>query len=125
MITIPKRNAIRQRVHSRIRAKMAGTAERPRLNVYRSLNHIYTQVIDDATGTTIASASTVAKKGEEVASEEEESSEAEGPAVAEESEEEAAFTFMPAARRRSITSLGVSPRSLAISCTRLFIRCPV
>ncbi|MEO6922362.1 MAG: 50S ribosomal protein L18 [Bryocella sp.] len=64
MINIPKRNAIRQRVHSRIRAKMTGSAERPRLNVYRSLNHIYTQVIDDATGTTIASASTVAKKGE-------------------------------------------------------------
>jgi large subunit ribosomal protein L18 len=65
MITIPKRNAIRQRVHSRIRAKMTGTAERPRLNVYRSLNHIYTQVIDDTNGVTIASASTVAKKGTE------------------------------------------------------------
>ena len=65
MINIPKRNAIRQRVHDRIRAKMSGTAERPRLNVYRSLNHIYTQVIDDGSGTTIASASTVAKKGTE------------------------------------------------------------
>jgi large subunit ribosomal protein L18 len=64
MINIPQRNAIRQRVHDRIRSKMAGTAERPRLNVYRSLNHIYTQVIDDATGTTIASASTVSKKGD-------------------------------------------------------------
>ena len=42
---------------------MSGTAERPRLNVYRSLNHIYTQLIDDANGVTIASASTVAKKG--------------------------------------------------------------
>ena len=68
MINIPKRNAIRQRVHDRIRAKMSGTAERPRLNVYRSLNHIYTQVIDDASGTTIASASTVAKKGSEAKS---------------------------------------------------------
>jgi large subunit ribosomal protein L18 len=65
MITIPKRNAIRQRVHSRIRAKISGTAARPRLNVYRSLNHIYTQLIDDANGVTIASASTVAKKGGE------------------------------------------------------------
>jgi large subunit ribosomal protein L18 len=65
MITIPKRNAIRQRVHKRIRTKMTGTAERPRLNVYRSLNHIYTQVIDDTNGVTIASASTVAKKGAE------------------------------------------------------------
>ncbi len=65
MITIPKRNAIRQRVHDRIRAKMSGSAERPRLNVYRSLNHIYTQLIDDANGVTIASASTVVKKGGE------------------------------------------------------------
>lgn len=63
MINAPKRNAIRQRVHARIRNKMSGTAERPRLNVYRSLNHIYTQLIDDASGTTLASASTVAKKG--------------------------------------------------------------
>jgi large subunit ribosomal protein L18 len=65
MIALPQRNAIRQRVHSRIRSKMTGTAERPRLNVYRSLNHIYTQLIDDANGKTIASASTVQKKGEE------------------------------------------------------------
>jgi large subunit ribosomal protein L18 len=64
MINIPQRNAIRKRVHERIRAKMTGTAERPRLNVYRSLNHIYTQIIDDATGTTIASASTISKKAE-------------------------------------------------------------
>jgi large subunit ribosomal protein L18 len=64
MISIPQRNVIRKRVHARIRTKMTGTAERPRLNVYRSLNHIYTQIIDDATGTTIASASTVSKKGE-------------------------------------------------------------
>src|ERR1700761_4855904 len=65
MINAPRRNAIRQRVHTRIRTKMTGTAERPRLNVYRSLNHIYTQIIDDASGKTLASASTVAKKGEE------------------------------------------------------------
>jgi large subunit ribosomal protein L18 len=65
MIIAPKRNTIRQRVHSRIRAKMTGSAERPRLNVYRSLNHIYTQVIDDANGKTLASASTVSKKGSE------------------------------------------------------------
>ena len=64
MINAPQRNKIRQRVHDRIRGKMAGTAERPRLNVYRSLNHIYTQVIDDATGTTIVSASTMTNKGE-------------------------------------------------------------
>ncbi len=62
MILAPRRNAIRQRVHDRIRNKMSGTAQRPRLNVYRSLNHIYTQLIDDANGVTIASASTVSKK---------------------------------------------------------------
>ena len=48
MINPRQRNVIRQRVHTRIREKMSGTAERPRLNVYRSLNHIYTQLIDDA-----------------------------------------------------------------------------
>jgi large subunit ribosomal protein L18 len=64
MIIAPQRNAIRKRVHKRIRARMTGSAERPRLNVYRSLNHIYTQIIDDASGTTIVSASTVSKKGE-------------------------------------------------------------
>ena len=44
---------------------MSGTAQRPRLNVYRSLNHIYTQLIDDEKGVTIASASSVTAKGEE------------------------------------------------------------
>jgi large subunit ribosomal protein L18 len=62
MITQTKRNEIRQRIHSRIRRKLAGTAERPRLNVYRSLNHIYAQVIDDQAGVTIASASTIKVK---------------------------------------------------------------
>ena len=65
MINPRQRNVIRQRVHTRIREKMSGTAERPRLNVYRSLNHIYTQLIDDANGVTIASASSRAKKSEE------------------------------------------------------------
>ena len=62
MITQNKRNAIRQRIHQRIRRKLAGTAERPRLNVYRSLNHIYAQVIDDQAGTTLVSASTIKMK---------------------------------------------------------------
>jgi large subunit ribosomal protein L18 len=62
MITLTKRNAIRQRIHSRIRQKLAGTAERPRLNVYRSLNHIYAQVIDDQKGETLVSASTLSLK---------------------------------------------------------------
>jgi large subunit ribosomal protein L18 len=65
MINLRQRNDVRQRVHSRIRAKMSGTAARPRLNVYRSLNHIYTQLIDDANGVTIASASTMSPKGTE------------------------------------------------------------
>ena len=62
MITQTKRNAIRQRIHQRIRRKLAGTAERPRLNVYRSLNHIYVQVIDDQKGETLVSASTLQAK---------------------------------------------------------------
>src|SRR5688572_16559038 len=50
---------IRRAVHSRIRKKVRGTAEQPRLAVYRSLNHIYAQLIDDDSGKTLASASTV------------------------------------------------------------------
>ena len=62
MITQTKRNAIRQRIHDRIRRKLAGTGERPRLNVYRSLNHIYAQVVDDQKGETLVSASTLSLK---------------------------------------------------------------
>src|SRR5271154_7140907 len=65
MISPRQRNVIRKRVHTRIREKMSGTAERPRLNVYRSLNHIYTQLIDDLNGVTIASASSFGKKTED------------------------------------------------------------
>src|ERR1700735_1423003 len=62
MITQHKRNAIRQRIHNRIREKLSGAGERPRLNVYRSLNHIYAQVIDDQTGQTLVSASSIKLK---------------------------------------------------------------
>ena len=62
MIPKIKRNEIRRRIHSRIRQKVHGTAARPRLNVYRSLNHIYAQIINDIEGVTIASASTVTAK---------------------------------------------------------------
>ncbi len=55
------RSEIRRGVHSRIRKKVRGTAERPRLAVYRSLNHIYAQVIDDDSGKTVAAASTTEK----------------------------------------------------------------
>ena len=60
------KNEVRSRVHTRIRKKIEGTAERPRLNVYRSLNHIYVQVIDDVDGKTIVQASSVEgrKKGQ-------------------------------------------------------------
>jgi large subunit ribosomal protein L18 len=51
------KNAVRMRVHTRIRRGVRGTPERPRLAVYRSLAHIYAQVIDDRAGQTIASAS--------------------------------------------------------------------
>jgi large subunit ribosomal protein L18 len=50
--------AARQRRHRRIRVSLSGTGQRPRLNVFRSLQHIYCQVIDDVTGTTLAAAST-------------------------------------------------------------------
>ncbi len=49
----------RLRKHARVRKKIKGTPERPRLNVFRSLNHIYAQIIDDTTGVTLVSASTI------------------------------------------------------------------
>jgi large subunit ribosomal protein L18 len=62
MLTRITKNEKRGHVHDRIRKKMQGTAERPRLNVYRSLNHIYVQVIDDLHGKTLVSASTAEGK---------------------------------------------------------------
>ena len=53
--------AVRRAVHTRIRRRVRGTPERPRLAIFRSLNHIYAQVIDDERAVTIASASTVEK----------------------------------------------------------------
>ena len=65
MITKESKNEIRQRVHKRIRKGLLGTPERPRLNVYRSLNHIYAQVVDDLSGATLVSAaSTEGAKGQ-------------------------------------------------------------
>lgn len=55
------RAVARDRRHARVRKKVHGTADRPRLNVFRSLDHIYAQVINDESGVTIASASTVDK----------------------------------------------------------------
>jgi large subunit ribosomal protein L18 len=53
------RNAARKVRHKRVRKKIFGTAERPRLNVFRSLNHIYVQIIDDVKGHTLVSASSL------------------------------------------------------------------
>jgi len=62
MLAQINRRAIRRRVRYRIRKKISGTAERPRLAVFRSQNHIYVQAIDDAAGRTIAHASTQDKE---------------------------------------------------------------
>lgn|SRR5690625_1060126 len=59
MITKTTRNAGRKKRHQRVRNKIFGTQERPRLNVYRSNKHIYAQLIDDVNQTTLASASTL------------------------------------------------------------------
>jgi large subunit ribosomal protein L18 len=57
----PRRADLRRAVHTRIRKKVRGTAERPRLAIFRSLNHIYAQVIDDEAGRTLVSAATTEK----------------------------------------------------------------
>jgi large subunit ribosomal protein L18 len=59
MVSKPNSNKQREIRHARVRNKISGTADRPRLNVYRSLNNIYAQVIDDTTGNTLVSASTL------------------------------------------------------------------
>ncbi|HXC41934.1 MAG TPA: 50S ribosomal protein L18 [Candidatus Dormibacteraeota bacterium] len=64
MFTKKSKNQKRGHIHERIRKKLQGTAERPRLNVYRSLNHIYVQVIDDLHGQTLVSASSAEGKKE-------------------------------------------------------------
>ncbi|QLI79678.1 50S ribosomal protein L18 [Bacillus pumilus] len=62
MITKTSKNATRLKRHARVRAKLSGTAERPRLNVFRSNKNIYAQVIDDVNGVTLVSASTLDKE---------------------------------------------------------------
>ena len=61
MIKRPDTRAQRQKRHKRVRSKISGTQERPRLNVFRSEKHIYAQVIDDTKGVTLCSASSVEK----------------------------------------------------------------
>ena len=65
MITPTKRNVVRRRVHKRVRSKVEGTTARRRLNVVRSLNHIFAQIIDDSNANTLVAASTLPKKGED------------------------------------------------------------
>ena len=70
MITKIDKNAVRQRRHARVRKTVTGTAEAPRMNFYRSLNHIYVQIIDDRKGdnkggVTLAAASTMDKEVKE------------------------------------------------------------
>jgi large subunit ribosomal protein L18 len=62
MLKQTDRNGARLRRHSRVRGKVRGTAERPRLAVFRSITHTYAQVIDDTAGRTLAAASTVKLK---------------------------------------------------------------
>ena len=70
MISMIDKNAVRQKRHLRVRKTITGTAEAPRMNVYRSLNHIYVQIIDDRKGdnkggVTLAAASTMDKEVKE------------------------------------------------------------
>ncbi len=67
MIKKPDRNKLRQKRHNRVRRKLSGTAECPRLNVFRSNKNIYAQLIDDVEGVTLASASTLDKDVSETA----------------------------------------------------------
>ena len=62
MISKIDKNELRKKRHLRVRNKISGTAETPRLCVFRSLNHIYAQVIDDVKGVTLAASSTMDKE---------------------------------------------------------------
>lgn len=62
MLQKPDKNKSRKKRHNRVRKNLSGTQDRPRLNVFRSLNHIYAQIINDETGTTLVSASSMDKE---------------------------------------------------------------
>jgi large subunit ribosomal protein L18 len=84
MLTRISKNTNRRYVHDRIRKKIMGTSDRPRLNVYRSLNHIYVQVIDDLNGSTLVAANSAeGKKGEKRTGGNVASAKAVGKAIAE------------------------------------------
>ena len=61
MVKKADKNKAREARHRRVREKISGTPERPRLNVFRSTKHIYAQIIDDVNGVTLASASSLSK----------------------------------------------------------------
>ena len=82
MIKRPDTNAQRKKRHRRVRSKISGTPERPRLNVFRSEKHIYAQVIDDTNGVTVCSASSI-EKGFEGTGSNKEAARKVGKAVAE------------------------------------------
>jgi len=83
--------AARQRRHRRIRVSLTGTTQRPRLNVFRSLQHIYAQVIDDTTGNTLAAASTL---GAEVSGSKTERAKEVGRSIAERAKEKGITTVV-------------------------------
>lgn len=62
MIKQLSKDSSRRRVHRRLRSRLSGNGTRPRLNVFRSLNHIYAQLVDDGTGRTVAAASSLDKE---------------------------------------------------------------
>jgi large subunit ribosomal protein L18 len=62
MLTLVSKNVARRRVHLRIRSRVAGRPQAPRLNVFRSLGHIYAQIVDDTRGHTLVSASSLDKE---------------------------------------------------------------
>ena len=62
MVSKKSKAALREKKHMRLRNRLSGTAERPRLAVFRSNNHMYAQIIDDTVGNTLVSASTVEKE---------------------------------------------------------------
>jgi large subunit ribosomal protein L18 len=62
MASSVSKNHVRKRIHVRIRKKIQGTGQRPRLNIFRSLNHIYAQLVDDDKGVTLVSASSLDKE---------------------------------------------------------------
>jgi len=116
MIRKTNKAEIRRRVHNRIRRKLAGTPERPRLAVFRSEAHIYAQIIDDAAGKTLAAASSVDKevktKGGNVAA-----AKAIGKLVAQRAKEKGVARVVFASRPASMSRCSASSVARSSACT--------